>query len=1330
MTASSRRVAGPGDPGRVPSRPIVVGIGASAGGLAALQALFAGLPADTGLAFVVVSHHDPARPTLLSDLLNSQSPFSAQLAVDNVKLEANQIYVVPADSLARLEHGHLRLTVAPRREDRRAPIDRFFAALAHAQGAATIAIVLSGLDSDGALGLKAVSEAGGLTIAQEPETAEYPGMPLSALDSGAVDYTLAPEQIGGELIAYLRYRRATSTAQEAAQQETIRTILPEVCAALLARSGHDFHHYKHSTLIRRILRRLHVLQIASAREYVERMQQDPSEADQLLKELLINVTAFFRDPDAFDALSRRIIPKFFQNVSQGQGVRIWVPGCATGEEAYTIAILLMEEMDGLAEAPEVQLFATDIDADALDVARAGVYPLSIADHLSAQRLERFFVKTDHSYQVSKELRNLVVFSVHNVINDPPFSRLDLISCRNLLIYLGTYLQKKLIPVFHYALRPGGYLFLGPSENLNSYRDLFRTVDPKHRISIRVQGGKAPAGVFAGRSAPSALRPASTPPTTNVDTFFLMERITLEDFAPRTVVVDEEGRIICSSGNLDRYVTMNPGAFQNNLMHLAREGLRMGLRAALAEAVRSGARVTHDGLSLRTADGVQRVLITVQPLAPRGGESGLFHVVFQDIGAPIAATTTQASPNEGAVSLIEQLERELTGTREDLEHTVQDLEAANEELKSGNEELLSMNEELQSTNEELQASRDELVSSNDDLARANTDLENLLASTQVATIFLGADGVVRQVTPTVRMIYNMQPGDVGRPIGDFTHNAVTMPPIPPAETVYRASKPVEDEIYLTDGRWFLRRVLPYRGKNGAPTGIVMTFTDLTERKRAEDALAASARRFQFLAESLPQKIFTADPSGALDYVNPRWTEFSGDPVNELLGTAWRALLHPDDFARHAARWREAMERQDRFEVEHRLRQRDGSYRWHLTRAECLRGSDGSTMMWLGSSTDIDDVKRAADDMEVNRGRLQIATETAELGVFEWDLGVDEPTWQNQQVYEIFGMALDDRAPSKQQFLAETLHPDDAELFQRQLRLAMERPHEKFTVSCRIRRHDNGEWRWLEFAGRFAAGPDGQPERLVGVIADVSHRRRLEDDLRQFAGTLSDTDRRKDEFLATLAHELRNPLAPMRNALELMRIAAEPVIIDRARGMMDRQLHQLMRIVDDLLDVSRISKGKLQLQRERVTLRSVLDNALETSRPVVDQHAHQVELLLPDQDVMVDADPTRLGQVFTNLINNAAKYTPAAGRITVTATRHEQGVAVTISDNGIGIGPEMLSRVFDMFTQVDRSNNGSQGGLGIGLTLVRRLVELHGGSVEARSDGLGRGAAFTVRLPVVH
>ncbi len=816
--------------------PLIVGVGASAGGLEAFQELLAALGEAPGMAIVFVQHLDPKSPSLVSDLLAKATKLEVLELTRRRKLEANTVYVCPPQKQVELRQGWAHPSVAAGSRRQPGLIDHFFNSIAEDQGQRGVGVILSGSGSDGTLGLKAISDCGGLTFAQEAASAKFDAMPRSAATTGVADHVMTPREIAAELLQYAaHWAELDGPASQHSLPNEIEDAIPVIAETLKQVTAHNFQDYKTSTLVRRVQRRMQILKIRSASEYVDFLQHHDSEAEALFRELLIGVTTFFRDPEAFASLQDKVLTKLISQRPANDCVRIWVAGCANGSEAYTLAILCREIMDQLESPCEVKIFATDIDERALRVARAGAYPVGIEEHVTPTRLQRFFVKRGKQYHVSNEIRSLVLFSTHNLISDPPFSRLDLICCRNLLIYLGPHLQKKLIPLFHYALRPSGYLFLGPSENLTSHAELFRPLDVRQRISQRKGTAVGSTGDVKFNQADATVHQVNDrQPDAAVDLTDLRQRIVLDEFAPKSCLIDESGKVLNASANMHKYLSLGDGDFENNIVRMAASGLRLGLRAAIAEAKQTRRKVQHPDLSIHDGDQIQQVMVTVQPMPQVGEEEPLFMVVFHDVGLPvirdqIASTNASTKGLRDPESLLLQMERELETTRRDLDRSLQDMEATNEELKSSNEELLSMNEELQSANEELETSKEEIRVGSDAVARANNDLENLFRSTRIATIFLDVDGNIVRFTPAAKDVYNLITTDVGRRLTDITHRAVRMPKLPRPADLVDAEAPVEHEIQTPEGHWFLRRLFPYmRGQR--PEGMILTFIDVTEQKR--------------------------------------------------------------------------------------------------------------------------------------------------------------------------------------------------------------------------------------------------------------------------------------------------------------------------------------------------------------------------------------------------------------------------------------------------------------------------------------------------------------------
>jgi PAS domain S-box-containing protein len=814
------------------------GLGSSAGGLSPLREFFTHLGAVEGVSFVLVQHHSIADPASLN-LLASFSPFPVVACEPGTRIAPGRLYVAPAHSLVGIEDGAFTIRSLRSRKVPLRTIDYFMNALGVHFRERSIGIVFSGNSADGTQGLVSVANAAGFTLAQSHETAEYNTMPASAVAMGVVDVVGSPS----ELAAAVRDHLASLTHPRLGLRSLAKQELHEICDVVRQATGLDFRHYKESTLFRRIVRRINVLHLQSARDYIDYLEKQAEEARLLTRDLLIGVTAFFRDRDAFKVLKHKVLTKLIAANRAGM-VRIWAPGCGSGQEAYSLAMLAQEVKQESGSHQEVQIFGTDLDERALTVARRGVYSANIAEEIGAERLERFFERVGRRYRVKKELRQLVVFSPHNLIADPPFSRIDLISCRNLLIYLSAPLQKKLMSVFHYSLREGGYLFLGSSEATSGHPELFRIVDSRSRIAQRketvVPNSVAPRVLGGVQNSWQSV--VSDGPA---DISGISQRILLDEFAPAYAIAHEDGQVIYLSGKADAFLQPPEGRYVNHIVRMTRSGLRAGLRGTWARALKTKRTAHFEGLILHGENARRGVRITVQPMPALGENESTYMVVFNDLGASEARESVSSADSE---RMVELLEGELLRTREELERAVQDLEAANEELKSSNEELLSMNEELHSANEELETSKEEVESAKHALEQSNADLLNLLSSTEIATIFLDENGAVRNFTPAASRLYNLLAGDAGRPLSHITHNFSSAPPLPTSQEVALAEAPLEAEATSMDGRTFLRRVTSYRNTDGSTAGTVVTFIDIADRKLAERRLATKDAVTGALAES--------------------------------------------------------------------------------------------------------------------------------------------------------------------------------------------------------------------------------------------------------------------------------------------------------------------------------------------------------------------------------------------------------------------------------------------------------------------------------------------------
>jgi two-component system, chemotaxis family, CheB/CheR fusion protein len=919
------------DPGIRPASVFpVVGIGASAGGLAAFEAFFSAMPTDIdpGMAFVLVQHLAPDHKSILSDLVKRYTRMQVFEVADGMRVAPNCAYIIPPNRDMAFLDGTLQLLEPAAPRGQRLPIDFFFRSLAQDQHERAICIVLSGTGSDGTLGVRAVKGEGGMAMAQSPESTEYDGMPRSAIGTGLVDYVLPPAEMPAQLMSYVAHAFGRGPRPLSPSVPKAEDALKKILVLLRAQTGHDFSLYKENTVIRRVERRMAVHQIERLDGYIRYLQQDAAEVGALFRDLLIGVTSFFRDAEAFAALQEQAIPRLFARQPSGEVIRVWVPGCSTGEEAYSIAILLQERMQALKRTYRVQVFATDIDSQAIERARAGFYPASIAADVSPERLARFFSQEPDSgtYRIQKAIRDLLVFSEQDVIKDPPFSRLDLISCRNLLIYMGGQLQQRLIPLFHYALNPDGVLFLGTSETVGDFADLFATLDRKWKIYQR-----KPETQGARRSALAELIPARTErgaprrrhPHASAESApqlrELTERALLQLYAPAGALVNEQGDILYLQGRTGQYLEPAPGEAGLNVLKMAREGLRPGLTAALRKAVAQQETVNFPGLRVKTNGDFTDLSLTVRPIAPGREESargGLFLVVFEQTQpagsarpeARAAANTVDDAvrPGGDAEARIAALQQELRAREEYLQSATEELETSNEELKSSNEEMQSINEELQSTNEELETSREELQSVNEelatvnaelqqkvtDLSRANNDMSNLLASTGIGTVFVDHQLRILRFTPAITQVINLILTDVGRPLGHIVSNLVGYDRlVADVQGVLDSLTPREVEVQTTAGAWLLLRIRPYRTSENVIEGAVITFVDITEMKRAQAALreTAALRRLAVVVRDAHDAITVRDLEGRILAWNPGAERLYGWSETEALALNVRTLI---------------------------------------------------------------------------------------------------------------------------------------------------------------------------------------------------------------------------------------------------------------------------------------------------------------------------------------------------------------------------------------------------------------------------------------------------------
>ena len=1209
----------------------IVGLGASAGGLDALRQLFAHVRPSSGIAFVVIQHLDPDRPSMLTRVLEGVTGQRVVEAASGMGVEPNHVYVIPSGSDLSIRHGVL--TLEPRQMTGRLhlPIDSFFRSLAADQESRAVGVVLSGSGADGTEGLRAIKAAGGIAIAQDPESAQFRNMPESAIAAGVVDFRGTPEQIAGELARWGDHpyiaRRPVEGEPAAVQPDEDRA-LETILSLLHQQGGMDLSGYKRTTVLRRIQRRMAVRHVLALGDYAGVLRDDPAEARALAQDMLIHVTSFFRDPEAFAALKERVFQELIRRKGDGGGpIRIWVPGCSTGEEAYAIVICLLEALEDQQRRVPIKLFATDLSEEAIEAARVGFYSEAALADVSPERLSRFFEAVEGGYRIGQRVRDLCVFVKHDLTRDPPFAKLDLISCRNVLIYFDAELQRRVVPMLHYCLNKQGYLFLGQSESVTGFRDLFDPVDKEHRIFVKI--GESPrlayplstggeAGTRVGESAPTERHHPAREAQRQAD------HLALARYSPPGVVINDRLEVVQFRGRTGAYLEPPPGQPQANLLRMARGGLAAHLHDAVERAKAQSHSVRKDGLRVQSGSEVRVVSLEVIPLAalPDSAER-YFLVLFEetDAAAKVEAARAPAleeSPAE-AVAEAGRLEAELVATKDYLQSLISEHQTTTDELAAANEELVAANEELQSANEELQSAKEELQSTNEELGTVNdqlrnrnqeldviaNDLINVLSSVEIPVIIVDLDLRVRRFTPTVRDIARFIPEDVGRPIDDLKLK-VQVEDLPGRiREVIAGLAPREWEVQDQDGHWLRMQIRPYRTTDNRLDGAVLSFVDVDALKRA-----------------------LQDTETARDY------------ARSIVDTVSAALVVLDAGLRVVS----------------------------ANKAFC-------------------EMFALEPDAAQGKG-------LPELGGELWE----QP---------VVRRALEQAGEGRTQFTA--------------LEATAEIPGAGHKV--------------LSLTGRPIAWSGGARMILL-AIDDVTDLRALETDRgrlleseKQARQEAERANRAKDLFLATLSHELRTPLSTLLISAQILkRATAGDRKLEVASASIERAAKTQARLIEDLLDVSRIVSGKLLLDLGPVDLAAVVQEAVEVARPSAQAKALELDLQIGGPIGLLYGDAARIQQVVSNLLNNSIKFTPHGGRVSVHLERIDGRAQLTVADTGMGIRPEILPHLFARFVQADSSVTRTHGGLGLGLAIVRHLVEVHGGEVQAESPGEGKGATFRVTLPL--
>jgi two-component system CheB/CheR fusion protein len=1302
---------------------LITGIGASAGGLAAFQAFLRAMPRKSGIAFVLVPHLAPNHPSLLSEILARVTAMPVREAEKDTEVLPDHVYIIPPNKSLTIAQGRLRLAAPPLSSSPQTAIDDFLVSLAGDQGERGIGIILSGTGNHGAVGLRAIKNAGGLVMVQRPDTAEQDGMPNSAIATGLVDLILAPAEMPAALVRYAQHSYhqgiPDGMTPDALQEESLTRIL----RLLQLRARSDFRFYRKSMLLRRIQRRMSVTHLEQMADYLRLLEEKPEELTALSKDLLIGVTSFFRNPEAFQVLERQVIPALVESRSSHDPVRVWVIGCASGEEAYSIAMLLFERFATVNVSPALKVFATDIDESGLAVGRRGVYPSAILADVGPDRIRNFFVKLDDQhYQVNTRLRDAVVFATQNIIGDVSFPKMDLLCCRNLLIYLEPDVQEKVIALAHYTLNPDGYLFLGPSESLGPHTDLFRPISKKWRIYQRLAPTRrdlVEVPIVAGieRQLTRIESEAVSRPSHSVKE--LMRRQILEHFTPASVMVNRRLEVLSFLGPAVRFLEFPAGEPTRDLQSLARRGLRTRIRRLAAEAIRTNEPAIDNNARVERDGELVPCRITVRPVDEPGEASELLLIVFEERpDSATAATETAGRTDEPAGTL--QLERELRTTREDLQNVIREQETSNEELRASNEEMTSINEELQSVNEELETSKEELQSVNEELSTVNSqlnakveelnelgdDLTNLLNSTEVATLFLTTDMRIRRFTPAATRYFRLQPSDFGRQLGDITRQLEDDTLDADCRVMVERRASVERQVVTRDGSTLVRRVLPFLASDGRVDGVVVTLSDITAQKRSADAIDDARQYAEAIVATVREALVVIDnqlnvqSANAAFYRMFRLTKehVGGKPLIELNEGRW-------DVPRLLAMLREVVTNDsdiEHFEME--LDLDEAGPRALLLNARQIRSGRGGAPLVLLAIEDVTQQKRAEELLARNEERVRLALDAANLVTCDLNLATDQITWSGDHI------SLLQRDPASfAELLSEVIHPADRDEFRRLVGAAVdeEGPIKK---ELRITRPDS-TIRWVVYDGKVIQERSGRASRLVAVMVDTTDRRNLEDSLAEHARQLENVTQRlitiQEDERKSLARELHDQIGQLLAALKIfldstLKLSLDPEILRRLKEgvplvaqAMQRVRHLSLDLRPSILD----DMGLVPALRSLTT-----ETAKNSGQKIVLKPVPVLGRLDPNLEIAC----FRIAQA---ALSNAVLHA-FASVVTLSLRAETTELVLTVDDDGQGFDQE----------SVMASNDGA-----IGIRSMIERARALNGRIAIRSSP-GKGTTLEATFPL--
>lgn len=1346
----------------------VVGIGASAGGLDAFKRLLKAIPEDSGMAYVLVQHLDPSHESLLPEILQKVTSIPVREITDDIKVLSDHIYIIPSNKMLIANDGVLELSDRiTKKGERNLPIDLFFKSLSEVHKAHAIGIVLSGTGSDGTIGLRAIKDNGGITFAQDEKSAVYGGMPESAVHADVVDFILPPESIPEKLLEVIRITRRNGDEENFQPQE--EDVLKQLLLLLRVRKGTDFTYYKQSTIQRRILRRMALSKIDTPSEYLKHLREDKSEQDVLYQDILIPVTSFFRDPKTFDNLCHTVFPRLLDENNKIDTIRIWVAGCSTGEEVYSIAICIKEFLGE--KQCRVQIFATDISEPAIAKARSGVYTKSELQEVSPSRLQEFFTKIEGGYQVNRNLRDMCVFAVHNFLKDPPFGKLDLISCRNVLIYMEPYLQKQALTSFHYGLNENGCLLLGKSETVSSLPDHFASVAKKDKLFIRKDvPGKFILTQSRQNEQSYAFTKPSKPESVHTDFQRTADELMLMRYTPAGVVINEAMDIVHFRGKTADYLEQSTGKPSLNLLKLAKNGLAFELRNILHKSKKNNASAIKSGIPI-VSGGVQR-LISIEAIPMPQMQEPYYLILFHeesDKSQESHQPSTRRKSAKGSIKKddrdlrIEQLEKELAQIREDMRGITEAQEASNEELQSANEELVSSTEELQSLNEKLETGKEELQSTNEELTVLNEELlsaneqvtesrdysEAIVSTVREPLLVLDKYLYVKTANPSFYRMFNVEESDTeGKLIFQLGNGQWDIPALRKLleKILPEKSKFSEHQVTHTfrsiGKRTMILNAREIVQKNKQEKLILLAIEDITEKLDAQKLAEDAEVQFSLIADNISQLAWMADKEGLLYWYNKRWYDYTGKTLEQMKGSGWMSVHHPNHVERVVKSYQHSLDTGEKWEDTFPIRSKDGEYRWFLSRASAMCDEKGEIIRWFGTNTDITDLLNAEQKLRASEQNFHQLAELMPDMVSNAD-AQGHITYYNQSWLTYTGYTLEEMIALG---WGKIIHPNDRQTVADRWKESLESGRD-FEMELRLKDKD-GKYKWHLCRSIPIKDDNEKIVRWIGTMTYIEEQRGqltlLENlvaertrELNNSVRHLEVKNRELESFAYVSSHDLQEPLRKIHMYAGRLLEKEEHNLSSTGKEYcvsMQRATVRMQTLINDLLSFSRLNAEERTF--EKIDLTPILE---QVTRELQDLHSEKNALIEIGAMPEIPVIPFQFRQLMLNLIGNALKFSKkderphikikseivgSDGKDAYKLPLGENYCHISISDNGIGFEEEYGERIFKVFQKLHGKEVYS--GTGIGLAIVKKIVENHNGHISATSK-LGKGATFDIYLP---